>query len=101
MYFVDENPWLSFFCVVVAFVAFVGAIMLPITHLSINAEIVEFEATRATIATARERGNEIETAAMVHKMVEANQWLAGIQYSNKTIFGLWVPNGVENLKPIE
>lgn len=78
----------------------VAAIMLPLNHLGIKAEIQEYESVRQTAAMAREGGETWELAAYQQKVAEMNQWRAGIQYWNGTIFDIWVPDEVEDLEPI-
>jgi hypothetical protein len=63
--------------------------------------ISEFNATKQTIETARINGEKLENAAIAHKIVECNQWLKAIQYFNGTIWGVFIPNQVDKLKPIE
>lgn len=78
-------------------ICFISLIVNPI---DVKANINKFLATKATIETARGTGVVIENIAIQHKIIEANQWLAKEQYYNTTMFKLWVPDEIDNLKPI-
>jgi len=69
--------------------------------LETRGEIVRFEATRQTIKIARETGNELEKAAVQHKIIECNNWLASKVYWNQTIFDIFIPDEVMQLKPLK
>jgi hypothetical protein len=76
-------------------------ISLIINPIKVKSNINKFLATEITIETARENGVVVENAAIQHKIIESNQWLVKEQYYNSTIFGLWIPDEVDNLKPIK
>lgn len=80
---------------------FAAMLMRLIMPLSVHSEIRRFEATKATIEQARENGIDLEDAAMQQNIIESNQWLAGRQYNNSTIFGYWIPDEVDDLEPIQ
>lgn len=67
---------------------------------STKANILRFKATELTIKYAVEKGNRIENAALLQKSVEQNQWLAGVQYWNETLFDICIPDEVMDLTPI-
>ena len=73
--------------------------VLPINIMGTKSEIAQFRALEAT-AQAGRGGEPLEMAAYQMKVAEANQWLADKQYWNGTVFGLWVPDEVDNLTPI-
>lgn len=75
-------------------------ISLIVNPIEVKSDINKFLATETTIEQARKTGVDIENAAIQHKIIESNQWLAEKQYYNSTIFGLWIPDKVDNLKPI-
>lgn len=81
-------------CLLIALVA------LPINIMDTKSGIAQFRALEATAEAAREGGLGLEMAAYQMKVAEANQWLADKQYWNGTVFGLWVPDEVDNLTPI-
>ena len=66
-----------------------------------HGKISEFQATNTTIEQARQNGIDLENAAIQHKIIESNQWLANRQYYNSTIFGWWIPDEVDRLGPIK
>lgn len=84
-------------------VGLAGALLcLPFTHLQFNGEIQEFKSVQVTLENARKADVEkLESAAFQVKIAEKNEWLAAKQYYNNSMFGLWVPDEVENLKPIK
>ena len=85
----------------VSFVALLGVVLtLPIQHMDIRAEIDQYRATQSTLVTAREDGQTWESAAIQQEVVEANRWLANVRYWNGTVFDLWIPDEVEELKVI-
>jgi len=72
-----------------------------LSPLEIKGDIIRFESTRQSIMIARETGNELEKAAIQHKIINGNQWLAGIKYWNETIFDIFIPDEVMQLKPLK
>lgn len=80
---------------------FVALVTLPLSHFGIEAKIAEFEMTRKTIEVAREYGDELEKAAIQHKIIESNQWLAKKIYWNDTLFDIWIPDEVTQLKQLK
>ena len=97
-----KYDWISFLLTVVCGGMFiVGIIMLPINRLNVNSEIIKFQTTENTIKLARENNNELEKAAIQSNIIEKNNWLASIQYYNQSIFDIWIPDEVMNLKPLK
>ena len=88
---------LTIFSAIFLIISLVSLITNPI---EIKAGAAKFQATGTTIETARKTGVAIENAAIQHKVIECNQWLAKQQYYNSTIYGLWIPDEIDNLKPI-
>jgi Zn-dependent protease len=80
---------------------FLFLVMLPISHISILGDIEEFNSVRQTVDVARANGADIESAAIQHKIIEQNAWLAKAKFYNSTVFDLWVPDAVDSLEPIE
>lgn len=78
----------------------IALISLITNPIEVKSNINKFLATDVTIEIARKVGVDIENTAIQHKIIESNQWLAKQQYYNSTIFGLWVPDEVDKLKPI-
>ena len=70
-------------------------------HFIIHAEINKFVTTKMTIKFARNNKINLENAAIQHKIIESNQWLAEKQYYNTTIWSWWIPDEIANLKPIK
>jgi len=63
-------------------------------------EIVRFREAAASIERARS-GSWGERAALQHKIIEANQWLAERQYWNRVLLDLWIPDEVDDLEMIK
>ena len=73
-------------------------ISIPLQRIDIESNIAEYLATKETIETARQKGNNFENAALQQKIIDQNKWLASVQYYNSTIFDLWIPDQVMQLK---
>lgn len=85
---------------------FIVALSVPSERLEIQGKITEFKSIEASVSLARGQGRAsserlIENAALQQKIVEANAWLARKQYWNQTLFDIWIPDKVDQLKPIE
>lgn len=83
------------------FVLLLFLVFIFLNPLTVKGEIREFESIRQTIAVARETGNELEKAAIQHKIIDNNEWLAGVVYWNETIFDIFIPDEVMQLKPLK
>ena len=93
--------WAVILLIVVLFCLVVGVFIKMINSIEVKAKIHEFEATRMTIERARLNGINLEDTAIQLKVIESNQWLANQQYYNSIILGWWVPDEIDDLKPIE
>ena len=91
--------------VILIFFGFVSlvaiAISLPLIHSSIKSEILKFEETRTTYEWAHEQDVDMEIAAIQLNIAGYNRWLEGKQYWNDTVVGIFIPDRVMELKPIE
>lgn len=92
--------WNELAGVVGGVVLFSATLVLPISHAVIRSEIITFHSTRATLEAARTGSTPLELAAITSRVVEANAWLARQQYWNGTLFDIWIPDEVDELKPI-
>ena len=77
-----------------------ATIALPIVRWDANSEIQQFKSVESSITQARTK-LDIESAAIYVKIIDANKWLVGKKYWNKTLFDIWVPDEVEDLKPLK
>jgi hypothetical protein len=83
-------------------VLFVALLFLPANYFREVSNINDYYAVKSTIEESRKNDiSEIERAALTTKIIETNEWLANVQYWNKTIFDIYVPNEVMNLKPLK
>ena len=83
------------------FLIVIFLIILPCTYYETLAEIAQYESVKVSIENARKNGNELEKAALTHKIIDTNKWLAGIQYWNETIFDICIPDEVMDLEQIK
>jgi hypothetical protein len=75
---------------------------LPIKQSSIRSEIAEFLATKNSVESARlDKDLAYESIMITKEIIEANKWLAKRQYWNETLFDIWIPDKVMELKPIK
>ena len=80
-------------------------VVIPISRIDTQGDIQSFEATKTTVEIYR-RGHadgveDIEKAALSKKIVEANNWLAQVQYFRQHPFiGIFYPPEVMELRPI-
>ena len=79
---------------------FVCVIGLPLNRMNVHSRIKEFQAVERIVAN---KGNltEIERAALVQEVAKVNKWLVSKQYFNATVFDIWIPDEVENMKEIK
>ena len=75
-------------------------ITLPVIHWDINSEIQQFKSVESSITQARTK-LDIESAAIYVKIIDSNKWLVDKKYWNETLFDIWIPDEVEDLKPLK
>lgn len=76
-------------------------ISLPLEHMGTNKEIQQFRAVELSVINARDSAYKNEAAALTLSIIDANKWLAGTKYWNGTLFDIWIPDEVEQLKPLK
>jgi len=80
----------------------ISLVLLPIKQSSIRSEIAEFLATKNSVESARlDKDLAYESIMITKEIIEANKWLAKRQYWNETLFDIWIPDKVMELKPIK
>jgi hypothetical protein len=100
------NSWIDdlivFLMGVFALLLCVAIFALPIEYYSAKSKIAEYKSVQTTLENARENknANPYEIAAIQQKVVDSNKWLANKQYWNDTILGWYIPDEVDDLKPI-
>ena len=82
--------------IVLLFVSLFGYVGYAVT----KRDIQMYYSLCDTIENARDNSDIIERAALTQKIADMNMWIKSVQYWNGTIFGIFTPNEVENLKPI-
>ena len=78
---------------------FILLISIPISRTSNASEIQEFKIMRQILDNAE--NNNPESATIQIKIIEHNQWLASMKYYNQSIWDIWIPDEIENLKYIK
>jgi len=76
---------------------------LGLCRLTVNGEVREFLALKATVDAARQNENisELELVALQQKIIEANKWLASTQYYRRLFWtNVFYPPVVLELEPI-
>jgi len=76
---------------------------LPLIRVNVHARIAEFHSIRRSVDTARDGDvtGDIERAALSHKTVEANAWLARSRYyASRWYLDVFWPDEVMDLEPI-
>ena len=108
-----EPEWLNNIAAALAigclFVSIIASLSAAVTGLVIlgeriecRVEIAQYYAVRDAVAMARESGNEAERAALQHKIIETNQWLAKAQYYRESLWLNWSCDpAVEELEPLK
>lgn len=76
-------------------------IILPLSRLGYRASIAQYKAVETTLSTLRADGEGLEDAAIQHKVIGMNRWLAGTQFYNTTIWDIWIPDEVMDLEPLK
>ena len=79
----------------------IGIVAVPLNSMNVRGGIESLEATRETYAAARDAGASLELAAVQSDVAEMNRWLAAQKYYNSTALGLWIPDAVEDVEPIQ
>ena len=79
----------------------IALILLPFSRMEYNAGIERFKSTQQTYETARLNNVKIENAAIQMDIAKMNRDLASAQYYNQTVFDMWIPEEIMELKPIE
>lgn len=79
----------------------ISMILWPISYMVELNNIEEFKAVEKTLPIIRDTTSEFENFRLNEEIIEQNKWLATAQYWNKTIFDTWIPDEVDNLKPLK
>jgi hypothetical protein len=80
---------------------FIAIISLPIYRMATHEKIIRFESVRTSFEESRSRPDNVERYTRIDQIVNYNAWLAGAQYYNKTVFDIWIPDDIENIKSIK
>lgn len=73
-----------------------GLILLPVQRMGCDDTLAQIEAVRNT-----RPASEWQDAAWRSKAADANAELASMKYWKSTAFGLWIPDRVLAVKPIQ
>lgn len=81
---------------------FFALVMWPVSYYGTKSGIVQYHALVETIEQSRQSEiSDIERAALTIKIFEANMQIASCQYWNKTIFDIYIPDEVMELKMLK
>ncbi len=78
-------------------------IVIPISHMDLNASLREFDAVNDSLVRARTNLDisQFEIAAIQQKVIESNKWLANAQYWANHPFSNWFyPSIIKTYVPI-
>lgn len=81
-------------------VLFISLIALPMNRMETFASIAQYRSVESTIQQTRDDNNQLENVALQHKVIDCNKWLASQLYWNSTVFDIWIPDEILELKPI-
>lgn len=94
----DTFVFVASFIAVIVSALITGAILcIPISHIVINSEIKQFQATKEFIKQMRVDGSLEERMATILDITGQNRWLTSVQYYNGTILDFWVPDKVDEI----
>ena len=96
----------SILTVIGGFFLLICLITLPIKIYKTKAKIEQFKITEKTYLRSRVKIYNkhriyIENAAIQIDIAKQNRWLVNVQYWNKTIFDIWIPDEIMNLEILE
>ena len=74
---------------------------LPLHRYETRSWILQYEATKQTIAQVRTNNDQAEKAALIHKLIEINQSLTSAQYWSKGAFEFFWPKEIRDLHPLK
>lgn len=87
--------------IVSGIILLISLIVLPVNRQSVYSTIKQYEAIEDTIKTARENGNEIENAALTQSIISVNYTITNMKHWNETIFDVFIPDEIEELKTLK
>jgi uncharacterized membrane protein YkvI len=99
----DHYEWPYPIAVVCAWILAIAIMTLGFNVMDTNGKITEFEATRQTLLFSRTSTSvsDLESATIYNKVIEANRWLAEVQFYARNPWTNWfVPRAVLKLEPI-
>ena len=90
-------------CFISGLILLLTVIQWPLTYYATLAQIERYYALKDTIEVARSQGiDDIERAALTHKIVENNTTLAEYKYWNQFfLLDMYCPDEVMNLEPLK
>lgn len=81
---------------------FTSLIILVINHAEAGAQLAHYHELVTTIEESRNNNtSEIERAAIMTEIIETNTYIAEQGYWNNTIFDIFIPDEIAELKPIK
>ena len=74
----------------------ISLITIPLNRMGVYSRILEIEAIRTT-----DKGSELNSATWRTQAAIINAEIASMKYYNHTVWGIWIPDEIDTLKPIE
>ncbi len=101
---ITDDGFYGFLSVIKGLLLIVAIITIPCERIDINTDIRRYEALKETVEESRSIdsvAHGIERASIMTMVAEKNGWLRNVQYWNKTVFDLWIPDTVDTLQPLK
>ena len=98
------REWQIMLCIAGGVTMLIALTLWPFVYLGGRESIKAFQTVEQSVINARANSNvtPMELAALQHKIIDANKWLAGQQYWNALpIFELYIPGTTDNLELIK
>lgn len=100
--YIDLYDGLGIVSSIFGFVLVISLIILPFSYYSGKAEVQRYYALKETINQSRQvKGSDIERAALTKEIADYNKDLAEVKYWNNSIFDIYTPDELANLKPLK
>jgi cell division protein FtsB len=97
----DLYDGLNIFSTIAGFILVISLIILPFMYYSGKAEVQRYYALKETIDQSRQnKVSDIERAALTKEIADYNKDLAEVKYWNDSVFDIYIPDYLANLKPL-
>lgn len=87
--------------VVLSAVFIILVLALPAKRMEEKGEIRNYFAVKAVIESARAGGNSVESATLLSEVIKTNKWLVNSRYWNESVWDIYIPDKVMELRPLK